>query len=888
MSASSRARAPLAAVSANRPPPAAVLGPVAKAVGQIFQDAQRSTISHPKLAITLADLQQRCADQEQEDEFAELVTRLINRVLGVKKSEAGADRIVKFCNQFVAQIQKDAAPDADGDMAMDYDDEAEATLASRFVEHLFRHVLRGVNAKDKTVRYRSCQVLALLVSSPGEIDDDLFLEVRSAFVRRLHDKEAAVRVQAVIGLARLQGTDDEDEPEPVAELLLAVLQHDPAADVRRAAFIHIEKTRQTLPYILERARDTDAVNRRCIYTRVLPEIGDFRLLSISMREKLLGWGLKDRDASVRNATVKLFATGWIENTGNSLLELLERLDVLNSQIAEEALQAFFTYRQDVVQNIRFDEALWSELTAESIFLVRAFVSYCRAAKRDDLLEERLPELTKLGFYVENYMKFLDEYGIDRETSTDQEFVLEQLLHIVTAVDLSDEVGRRKIFSVLHDLLVNEHLPETLTDLALVLFRRVCNSERDFCQVSSEIIAEIKDKVMPFEDANETPAPAPTDDEDSFVSADSEVRATRSPAETRQPTKNKISLASNLSADSDDDEQDTDAVHEIMITLKCLHITQCMLGNVQGKLQENVNLMTLLNTLIVPAVRSHRAPIRERGLHCLGLCCLIDSTLAAENLGLFVHCFDHGHEGLQIEAIHIVSDMLMTHGTRVLGDDGDCAVVSRMLAKGLQMEDEHDVQTVAAEAACKLMLAGVLQGADLLKTLVVIYFDASSETNLALRQTLSYCLPVYALSRPENQRSMSRVVLSALKILLKRSEDLDEDEEMVSPTAIAAQLADWTDPRKVARVQLMDAAADADVHLDLALEMLPRISSSPSREERKVLCGMLAKLYIPPTADAAKLDAVRAAVAALVDDKSALPDAPSRNALAKLALALARG
>ncbi len=51
----------------------------------------------------------------------------------------------------------------------------------------------------------------------------------------------------------------------------------------------------------------------------------------------------------------------------------------------------------------------------------------------------------------------------------------------------------------------------------------------------------------------------------------------------------------------------------------------MLQNVQGALQQNGHLVSMLNNLVVPAVRSHEAPLRERGLLCLGLCCLLDKV-----------------------------------------------------------------------------------------------------------------------------------------------------------------------------------------------------------------------------------------------------------------------
>ncbi|KAJ0357453.1 hypothetical protein COL922a_014658, partial [Colletotrichum nupharicola] len=40
--------------------------------------------------------------------------------------------------------------------------------------------------------------------------------------------------------------------------------------------------------------------------------------------------------------------------------------------------------------------------------------------------------------------------------------------------------------------------------------------------------------------------------------------------------------------------------EIVVNMKCLHIALCMLQNVEGSLQANMNLVTMLNNLVVPA------------------------------------------------------------------------------------------------------------------------------------------------------------------------------------------------------------------------------------------------------------------------------------------------
>ena len=57
--------------------------------------------------------------------------------------------------------------------------------------------------------------------------------LRKNLLDRSRDKEVAVRVQAALGLAKLQSGEDEDDlvegQEPLSEVLLDLLRYDPAA-----------------------------------------------------------------------------------------------------------------------------------------------------------------------------------------------------------------------------------------------------------------------------------------------------------------------------------------------------------------------------------------------------------------------------------------------------------------------------------------------------------------------------------------------------------------------------------------------------------------------------------------------------------------------------------
>jgi condensin complex subunit 3 len=797
----------------------------------------------------------------------------------VRKSESVGERSIRFIGLFLRHaIEKDNELNSDG---ADETNVMIETPSSRLTSHLMNTILPLLTSKEKFVRYRSTQLISHVINSLDSIDDDLFQLLRHGLLKRIRDKEAMVRVQAVLGLGRLAGNDADDEAEDSDDdsgagllgKLLEVLQNDPSADVRRSLLVNLPILPNTLPFLLERARDQDPATRRALYSRLLPALGDFRHLSLSMREKLLRWGLRDRDENVRKAAGKIFRERWIEDCAGTaeadevgdganreaaakepkrpsfdgLLELLERIDVVNSGVengvALEAMKGFWEGRPDYRDEVNFDDNFWDTLSAESVFVARSFNDFCRTegnGKFDALIDEKMPEVTKLGFYLQRYINALIEAlkrvatqevteDEEEEDTVEQEFIVEQLLHIARTLDYSDEVGRRKMFALLRQSLSVPDLPEEVTKLSIEVLRGICAGdaagEREFVSIVLEAVADVHDTIMDD--------PVSEDPDESFHSARSEVSGDLTPTTSGKATKR-----TGISEQEDQDK----AIREIMVNMKCLHIVQCMLANVEGNLQQNVDLVAMLNNLVVPAVRSHEAPVRERGLVCLGLCSLLDKSLAEENLNLFMHFFSKGHSALQITALQILTDILTQHGANLLDAN---PTLMKVYLKALRSGSKTpEVQAVATIAVAKLMLCRIISAEsiavdDLLRALVVLYFDPSTAHNQGVRQTLSYFLPVYSFSRKENQDRMRKVALDALHKLFEVQESLDDEgdaeTEMVSLTTIGAHLVDWTDPRKcyVLGSQLVmgdegtKTAVNGDVHLEFARGLLERLRSNIS-------------------------------------------------------------
>ncbi|KAG6365350.1 hypothetical protein INS49_006960 [Diaporthe citri] len=907
-------------------------------VAAVFREAQRNTATHRKSAVTLRKLQEACcyeptsakkatAGDFDEDDFNTEFIRCVLRVMPVRKSEAVGERTIRFVGVFMRH-----SIDKDNELAGNVDEDASTmpeTPSTRLTSRLMDAILPLMMAKDKFVRYRSTQLIAHIVNSLDAIDDDLFQKLRYGLLKRIRDKEAMIRAQAVLGLGRLAGNQieaeansdsDGDEASGLLEKLLEVLQNDPSADVRRSLLVNLPILPNTLPFLLERARDQDAMTRRAVYSRLLPALGDFRHLSLSMREKLLRWGLRDRDETVRKAAGKLFRERWIEDCAGApplnddgqptelpapsfegLLELLERIDVVNSGVENgvglEAMRGFWEGRPDYREAVTLDDNFWDTLSAESVFMARSFNEFCRNegnGKYEDLIEEKLPEVTKLGFYLERYVKVLTdalkrieqreepEDEEDEEDTVEQEFIVEQLLHIALTLDYSDEVGRRKMFSLLRQTLSIPELPDEVTKLTVNVLRDICApdnaGEREFCSVVLEAVADVHDTILD----------EPNDDE-SFHSAQSEVDEDEESAKSGKHDKDN---------DLTEEEAHAKAVKEIVINMKCLHIVQCMLTNVAGSLQENDHLVSMLNNLVVPAVRSHEAPVRERGLLCLGLCSLLDRSLAEENLTLFMHFFSKGHTALQITALHILTDILNVHGSQLLSNNPNLLkVYVKALRSGAK---SPEVQAVATIAASKLLLGRVVTdidaSAELLKTLVIAYFEPASSQNQSVRQALNYFLPVFCYSRPENQDLMRSVALDALHALYNvreglEDDDADVDDEMVSLSTIGACLVDWTDPRKCFSPDVGTDAekktnVNGDVHLEFARNVLERLDSNCSKDEKKVVAALLGKLYISPASTEEKLRDLYAEVSDAVET-NLISDTTGRNALYKIHVSLGK-
>jgi condensin complex subunit 3 len=206
-------------------------------VAQLFDECQKSFTVHKKCCAMMRRLK-----NDNEEEFRKAFLLCFDRILVVFKRGPTIERLVQFVIKFATNAEEEDGAD-DG-----------------FDVFLLEYLVQRANAKDKAVRFRVCQITAGLLKGLGddaEISDEVWDDIVEKMVDRADDKVAAVRVQAVHALNRLQNPQDAEDH--VTSLYVRLLNSDTCKDVRKAVLSNIGISKISLPEIIGRFRDVDKV-----------------------------------------------------------------------------------------------------------------------------------------------------------------------------------------------------------------------------------------------------------------------------------------------------------------------------------------------------------------------------------------------------------------------------------------------------------------------------------------------------------------------------------------------------------------------------------------------------------------------------------------------------
>ncbi|KAJ7193520.1 nuclear condensing complex subunit [Mycena pura] len=824
------------------PQPGSAPDSLQTSLATIFDQAQTSLANHRKNCVALYKIHvktgaasnkksKKNAGLVDQSEFIAVFLDMVSRAIVVKKGPATVDRVIKFVAHYVRYVNEKGTRRRKEMLCLKVDD----TLASVFVSSILEWICQGFVAKNKVVRYQAVHLVAEMILYLGEIDEDSYLTLRENLIERSTcDKESVIRAQAVSSLARLIGSEDpselQDGEKSILEVILDVLSFDPAAEVRRAALLHLPLTVSTLETILTRTRDVDPLVRKLVYASVFqPRLEHPRLLSIAQREQLVQTGLGDREPAVRLAAGKMVAAwlelvladpvrdavAWTADDGGIMIGLIAFLTLFDvvgpgEAVAVDALLSLLTTRSDLFDAVVFSEDYWQHLTPESAVLARVFLEHCLSGAREDRLESAaLPVVTAFAFHMQEaynqLLAVLDDAEVARALSGEdpdavlsddveeelakREVILGELLRMAVKLDYGDEIGRRKVYSVTRDMLAHPQLPPGLIARCLDVLKEILPTERELIRVVVEIIMDLRE---PEEEAE-----ANDHDTTQGDTTQSTIRRERSLRRTK--------LREEMSAE--------EAVRVDLTDIRCLEVCTSMLERVHGNFEDNSTLEGVLGDLIIPAVRRKELGIREKGLAALGLCCLLAKSIAIKSLQLFLSQIQNAPEQLKFKLLQIVFDLMVMYDQQLWSRMEDVrfecvrgqAVLS-FLADTLEAEESPVVQAVLCVGLAKLLLSGLAEDPKALSfysyaVLLLAYVSPYTAENAELRQCLSYFFSVYSYSSAANQSRLQSIFVEAFDEVTRLHDELGEKETTITPQQFGLLVVDWTDARKAAETSV---------------------------------------------------------------------------------------
>ncbi|XP_024527782.1 condensin complex subunit 3 isoform X2 [Selaginella moellendorffii] len=710
---------------------------------RIFNECQQTHASHRR---HLKDLVKSRRQQDQQ-EFAGLFKRFVTPIFDVMKKEPAVERIVKFVASVVTFRDENAA-------------ECDA-----FLEDFVDFLLSAVDSSNKSVRYRSCQILSEVIMMLGEdteVNAELWDEMTAAMERRIQDKIAGIRVFAARSLGRLFSDDKDNSQYRLS------LQFDPSPDVRKAALLAIPVLNTTISDIVSRTGDVSAAVRKAAYS-VIRDI-PIQSLSIRQRALVLQRGLLDRESTVQVECRSMLKDGWLtRDCQKDPLILLKLLDVeTNEKAGELVMQQLLTEDCMGVDNsqslrdyldhdgtnegkIRFmepEEALyWRTLCAHLHSEAQAKSSDAAKSRgaQADVLEAVAADKAQLldSILPATVAEFVTLVEAHHTAGSSQSFVSRQLLLLANVLDFSDMASRKCAAASINNFLYQWTSPDRgpeMTGDGIYL-----GGGKEW----SDAFVQLAKKVHATPDAFE----------EAMAQAALDL--------------GKVCREGGAGA---------------LQWLQCLATTGILLENLRSIRQFPAHVMEtqeMVDGLLIPAANHLVADVRRAGVRCLSLYCLSEEHPSVRVIRQLEEALIKSYGAEKIMAIKGMFDLVMSHGAGLMDSQRASHSPGQMQLPLLQLladilSDQHDIyvqedigetesaRSVAAEGFAKLLLHSKrfpelgLVRSRVLSDLFRMYFDEDTKSIPRLGQCLSVFFHNYASATPEHKRCIAEVFVPVLR------------------------------------------------------------------------------------------------------------------------------
>uniref|UniRef100_A0A667X3U5 Non-SMC condensin I complex, subunit G n=1 Tax=Myripristis murdjan TaxID=586833 RepID=A0A667X3U5_9TELE len=771
-------------------------------IKEAFQRAQKGHNNKAKLVASLKSRYNKVCDKTL---FHEEFVHYLKYAMIVYKREPTVENVIEFVAKFSTSFQ--------------YDDEEDD---HPFLSFIFNFLLESHKANSHAVRFRVCQLINKLLGSMAEnaqIDDDLFDQIHQAMLIRVTDKFPNVRIQAALAMTRLQQPMDPDCP--TIDAYMMILENDSNAEVRRAVLSCIAMSPRTLPKVLKRTRDIKENVRKLAY-QVLAEKVHIKALSIAQRVSLLQQGLHDSSEAVREVVCARLLPAWLLRLDGNVVELLHKLDVENcAQTALDTLRAIFTSTpaDELLSLCVFIRKLipLDSLSCENVLYWRALCEFIKAKgdEGDEMLEQVLPDAATYADYLYGYLKAVPVLSEEQRADFNQlelvmtkEFISQQLIHLTGCLDTNEEGGRRRVLTVLQEMLALPQTPPSLVSLLTEKLLALIPDDHRRTQTVAEIISDVREPIME--------ASQPMNENESRKQQLAEVKVRILEAKQALEdciTAQEFSRAAELKDSitglenhrnqiiQDIAESSQPADKEIRTEkndpetlLRCLTMCAELLKQMNIKTRMSPTISALMSSLILPSIANAHPAVRNMAVVCLGTCALHSKELAKTHMVLLLQIAQLDEVKIRISALRAVIDLLLLFGFQLLSDrpatqterpshspdrqedetpaaedKGDAPEDSAqsiliMLSDFLDSE-VSDLRTETAEGLAKLMYTGRISSAKMLSRLVLLWYNPVTEDDTRLRHCLGVFFQLYARESRAHQEVVEECFLPTIRTLM---------------------------------------------------------------------------------------------------------------------------
>lgn len=772
-------------------------------MNEIFENCQNRLQSHPKLILRLKNIYQSMSF----DDFMSQFISYINHSLVISYHHPAVERTLEFVSKFVTELYEEQQQQFENEENQSNNID---NCQNQVLIKLYDYLIKIHCAKDPAVRYRVCYLINKLLSSlhaDADIDDDLYEKLCKSMLERLKDKGTNVRIQAVNALSRLQ--DPTNESCPVIQAYIYHLKCDPCADVRRAILLNIGASSKTLIPIITRTKDIKDTVRRAAYVCLAERI-HIKSLSISQRNLLLHRGLNDRSDIVRTTVENKLLSSWLALCEDNIVNLLHCLDVQDSEeICEKVLKALFSMKSPEILtkqcSILNNENMIpkDKITCENVFYWCCLCKHLKSIKMpkaDEYLDSILPNLVSFCHYVESYI-LQPQY--DTEKILDHCFISCQLIYLISEFDFSDQAGRKAFQQLFLKLVEDSNIYLSLVKPLVTCYTKLhLNPESCLCSLA-EIVSDIQQPITVV--TKECSPKTKKETEMKMAKISVELNCLRDNLEqtleneeysAAQEIKDQIKKLEILKEEYFNLIQPT--LEEVrkekedpQTCLKCITIICEALQQINLKTVTPV-LQSTMETMLLPGIQNEDPAIRKQAVMGLGLCCLLNYSIASKHFFLFLQISQVDQEAIQVTAFKVIFDLLLIYGLDSFQQDfqsEDLEIIpetppdneenlvpenaSKDLASNIlniltaQMNSEfQQVRAVVSEGIGKLLFQGCVSSSNLLTQLILLWYNPVTEDDSHLRHFLGVFLPAFASSKKCNQEQFEEAFLPTLSALFE--------------------------------------------------------------------------------------------------------------------------